>query len=308
MYLPEREPISVAPKTVQAVLESVLCGDAHTRNQIAEQRQVSSMTVGKVIRMLCRTELLSEREMPSLRGRYPLCLVPSQRLHSVILYLSDATSLVALYASDGGLLARLIVPHQHSLPPEGNLATLRSHCDRLLRQRNLPDTGLGIGIILGCNFTHRNYHQNLLQSILPSEAIKEEDSLIIKELSRPTYGRTVLYISLEKTIRTMLLIDGKNSDLFPWDRDPLTAVEDPRSELLQSIAGTARVALPNTVIIEGDVSKDGEAARLLAVLSERIPEPLRETIRTELLPEHTVAERGMRRCLCHRYAERWITS
>ena len=281
-------------KTVGAVLELILQGQADTRNEIADRLELSAMTVGNAVRMLRHADLVEEKEEPTPRGRYPFRLTPAERLHSVVVFLSPTIATVLICSARGEPRKRMTLPYQHSLSPEGNLASIRRACETCLRELGRTDTGLGVGVILSSELPENTIFLSLLGQILHPDEVRREDPLIGKTLSRSEYGQSVLYLSLKQSIRSMLLIEGKGTRPTTWT--------DPQ-DLLRTAAATVRLTLPDTVVIEAE-GIYGTGDTFAQALTEMLPEELRGRIRLCATGELSAAEKGMRDLLCQRYAKR----
>jgi len=281
-------------KTVGAVLELILQGKTGTRNEIADRLGLSAMTVGNAVRMLRQAELVEEKEEPTPRGRYPFRLTPAERLHSVVVFLSPNIATVLIASATGDLLKRMTLPYQHSLPPEGNLASIRRACETCQREIGMTQAGLGVGVILSSDLPENTVFLSLLGQILHPDEVRREDPLIEETLSQAEYGRCVLYLSLKQSIRSMLLIGGEGTRPTTWT--------DPQ-DLLRTAAATVRLTLPDTVVIEAEgIYGTGEI--FAGALTEMLPEELRGRIRLCATGELSAAEKGMRDLLCRGYAKR----
>lgn len=295
MYLPECRKSSVEPKTVQAVLDAVLQSKANTRNQIANEIDVSTMTVGKAVQILLRAHLLTECEEPTPRGRYPRRLYPSERLHSLIVYLTPKRASVRLCSADGIVLDQSSVSYCDSLPWEGNLACLRGMCDQRLSQRGKTDTGVGVGVILREDCAFSEYAMDVLLQILQPNVILWERELLIRELSREEYGGSVLYLSCGETVFPTLIMGQTCIDGCP--------PKENTSVLLDALAGMLSVISVACVVAE---ERDGYTAKkqeFLQALANRLPEEQGDRIRMTSHSHRRFAELAMERELRLRYAE-----
>ena len=305
MYLPEHEAISVEPKTVQAVLNAVLQGHAHTRNEIADHLNISSMTVGKVVRMLRHADLLIQREESIPRGRRPFCLYPSERLHSVTVYLTPRRASAVLCSADGTVLERYTVPYNDSLPWEGNLAYLRSSYEQMLARYEKRDTGIGVGVILreDCHFS--DYALRVLSEVLRPAEVLEEDDLLTEELSRTGDGNGTLYVAFGKTVRPMLVVGGQRIYGRPWQA---THGKDASSDevFLDAVAGMLSVIPVSNVLAENRIWYEEAAERFLQALADRLPDDQKTCVHLHPSPTRLIAERGMERALRRRYTQMWM--
>ncbi len=303
MYLPQHEGLSVETSTARAAFDIILQGNAPTRNQIAQALGISAMTVGKVVRALLSADLIREAEAPTARGRHPLCLLPSQRLHCLTVRLTLRAASVLLCSAEGNVLERLTVSYNDSLPPEGNLASLRGLCDRVLRQWGKSDTGLGVGAILGEDLHCTDLLARSLDEILGADVILWERDLRKQALADPRYGECVVYLSLDEDPWAMLYV-GQTEARGVSLNDKQSRAER-KNDLLQAIIAMLPIACPTAVVAESEGPYSQEAASFLQVLSDRLSSDQRSRIRLHAPTDRLIAEQEMRRALCHHYAAQW---
>ena len=298
MYCPEHEAISVEPKTVRAILDAVLQGRANTRNQLAAQLNISSMTVGKAVRMLCRTDLLLEKEEPTPRGRHPLCLYPSERLHSLILYLTPTHATVSLCSAMGGEMERFTVKYIDSLPWEGNLAYLRGSFEQCLARWKKIDTGVGIGVILREDCAFGAYAMSVLTQILRPDAVVRDRELLTRELSRGEYGGSALYFSYGETVTPMLIMGEMCVDGLRFKHSS--------DQLLNDVMGLLSLIPVSTVIAES--SDDFKRARneFLQAVADRLPESRKGCVQWRNDTARRLSEQAMERVLRRQYVDVWL--
>lgn len=295
MYLPEHTEKSIDPKTVRAVLETILQAKANARNQIANELKISAMTVGKAVRVLLRAQLLTEREEPTPRGRRPRCLYPSERLHSLIVYLTPKRASVQLCSEDGTVLEQCSVSYCDSLPWEGNLAHLRSVCEQCLARRGKTDTGVGLGVILQDEYTFSEYAMDVLLQVLSPSAVLRERELLIRELSREEYGTSVLYFSCGETVAPTFIMGQTCLEGHPLFKNT--------EALLDNIAGMMSVLPVACVVAEEWDGYSAKKQEFLQALEARLPEEQRICIRMTSHSHRRFAELAMERELRRRYAE-----
>ena len=299
MYLPQYEAKSVESEKISTVLNAVLQAKANTRNQIANELKISAMTVGKAVRMLIHAEVLVEQQDPATaRGRRPFCLYPSDRLHSLIVYLTPTRATVQLCSADGRILEQCSISYCDSLPWEGNLACLRSTYEQCLARQKKFDTGVGIGVVLRDDCAFGEYAMNVLSQILRPDAVLWERELLTGELSKEEYGTSALYISCGENLVPMLIVGNTCIDGCPSKENT--------DSILDCIAGMLTVIPIAAVVVEEWDGYTIQKQELLKALADRLPEEQRACIR--MIPDtaRRLSSLAMERELRRRYAATFL--
>ena len=176
----KRSATSAEEETLRAVLTQVLLENANTRNRIAERLGVSPMTVCTAVGKLRDSNLITEQKQATARGRHPLRIEPSDRLHSGMVCLTATEATFALCDQRNQVIERGVLPYNPTLPPEGNLAVLRQRWEACLHAHQKRDRGIGFGVILHSSLAPTEFFTRQMREILrPNVIRREEDAGVI---------------------------------------------------------------------------------------------------------------------------------
>ena len=295
----KRSVASAEEETLRAVLTQILLENANTRNQIAERLGVSPMTVCTAIGKLRDSNLITEHKEATSRGRRPLRIEPSERLHSGIMCLRATEATLVLCNQRNEVVERGVLPYNPNLPPEGNLAVLRQRWEACLHAHQKQDRGIGVGVILHSSVSSTESFTRQLREILYPNVIRRQEDLITEALSRPEYQRGALYLSVSDPMQACLVLRGRSTPLAPWQEKGERAWEGQVSAACE----TARLLSPNAVVVEGDRG-DRAYQQIVNVLSSRFSSEVLAHVRLETAESLSIPERGMLWTLRRHYAGR----
>jgi hypothetical protein len=259
------------------------------------------MTVCTAVGKLRDSNLITEQKQATARGRHPLRIEPSDRLHSGMVCLTATEATFVLCDQRNQVIERGVLPYNPTLPPEGNLAVLRQRWEACLHAHQKRDRGIGFGVILHSSLAPTEIFTRQMREILRPNVIRREEDLISEALSRPEYEKGALYLSLTDPMGACMVLRGRATALTPCQGQ--TEGETPLDALVSAACETARLLSPSAVVVEGDCG-DRTYRQGIRRLTSRFSSASLARVRLEMAEPLSVAERGMLWTLRRHYAGR----
>ena len=297
MNVPSRKCFSVEPRTLRRFLELMLSDtDCWTRAELAKRLDVSLMTVGKVAERLLDIGVLCEKKLSGAQGgsgRRPCALNYNDFGELVLIDLGRDGHLIRM-GIDGKILQNTRILCNDTMSPE-------DHWNKIVHQ--------GMEWI-SCAEKHKTVVTGILLpegQVTPPEAepllkngacLATRDTLTRKELTSSRYGKTVLHLSMDRTVTVTLTVHGRivSRTKREWqgqEKDALAA----------DIAALCRFLTPRQIILERTASVAAEASGLVRAIryaTEKTGEVPSITVPREL----SLAEQGMAELLKQELIER----
>lgn len=248
MRIPNLEQLSVSRESVEQLVLLLLQPDSvWTRNALAERLGVSSMTVGKIVRVLWDGGLIESARVASVRGRQPEGFRWTSQGEYWILRVAQGGFSILLIEERGERVHRYEVAHEPSLSPEGNLEALLGRVQQMFHARAGSAGARCVGVLAdGMDIGE-------LQSVLGriADAVENETVLLGRELLHPTYGEAVLYLRLDEQIVPSWRVGTQflTPHFLPLDAGlPRTEQYD---RIAQAVASMGHLMIPDRIVAEG---------------------------------------------------------
>ncbi len=251
--------INVSRETASSVSRLILKGDPLTRREIAERVGVSVMTVGKIADALAEAGLAEDCVRAAERGRSPRVIkLPPQGIAWGILRVEESGSSLVVVGGDGKALEKQNIPYDEAMSPEDNEAMLRGRWHEVKHRIEKRFAAVGLGVILQ-DLSGFYWKRAILEGVgAEADLAEQENELTAKSLCGGEFGKTVLYLRLDREIRTVLAIGDE------WSAGSFPIKGQKRyEELCETVLHLTDLLMPDGIVAESQGRYAGDDGRLL---------------------------------------------
>ena len=221
-----------------------------SRDALAEELGISSMTVGKAARALVDSGMLREARDPVSRGRHATLLSPSEKFVYLFIFMScERITLVAenLTKSEIHPLDRAIDP---ALTCKENISTA---VRELFERNELENRIAGSAVVL------LSPKEELNGFDLTKELIFDSDTLARDAIARDLPRENVLYINISGGVMRPLIVSRGNAFYRDGAKETLCGSQSDMAHKIAHLVSSVSVySCPHRVILEGDAGEENE--------------------------------------------------